>query len=124
MVKITKKNTISIKEIKIDLKPEIKNILEQIAEKCVSQIYNSSPKRTGELARNWVYEFENSDSMTVVIYNNGRHKTLSGLLEFGHKTRNNSSFVSGRPLIRQSFENCKKNYYDECGKIDFSKIVR
>lgn len=87
--------------LNIDLTKPIIRILEEIGEACAKDIEEKSPRRKitgGSYAKGWTYRQKGKD--TVYVYNDGREKSLTHLLELGHLNKNGDTFVQPQEHIR------------------------
>lgn len=72
-----------------DLQQEINVIAEELADKAVEELRSTSPKATGDYAKNWDKKEEKgaNDSKHFIIHNKKKY-FLTHLLEKGHAKRN------------------------------------
>ena len=96
------KTKVKVNEINISLDSSIKEILEKTGRDCRELIKSKAPKGTGEYAAGWTYEMS-KDNKTVTVFNNGKNKTLTHLLELGHRTKLGTG--KGRKKSRNHGEN-------------------
>lgn len=80
------KTKVTVHPLKIDLTGETENILKVAGHNCCELIKRGAPKGSGDYINGWTYTLEN-DNQTVVVYNDGDDKTLTHLLELGHRTK-------------------------------------
>lgn len=80
------KTKVTVNTIKIDIKGGVEEILEKTGKDCAELIKQKSPRITGDYADGWTYQMEKNND-TVAIYNDGPDKTLTHLLELGHRTK-------------------------------------
>lgn len=107
---------IETREIRIDLKPQIKEILEETGKKCAEKIRANSPiGRSGEYSRGWTYEI--NDDLSVTVKNTGKHKTLGHLLEYGHLSKAKKR-IPPQEHVRPAYNVCKIEYLEKLKKIE------
>lgn len=80
------KTEVKFKSIEIDITGEIEEITRKAGKDCVNLLKQRSPRVTGDYADGWTYEMENNNR-TARVFNDGPDKTLTHLLEFGHRTK-------------------------------------
>jgi hypothetical protein len=113
--------TAVVRELKINLDPEIKTALERVGDGCVEDLKASSPKNTGGYAEGWRWEFSGAKQITV--YNGGDHATLTHLLERGHAIKRRGGAIGhakGTPHIKPAFERTKGKFAKELETIKVS----
>lgn len=135
------KTKVKINPLKIDLSGEAKKILETAGHNCCELIKRGSPKGSGDYINGWTYTLENDDE-TVVVYNDGDDKTLTHLLELGHRTRLGKKYgkqkrskkrkkkrksirskkgrkatIAPQEHIRPAYNIVAKQYLEECKRI-------
>lgn len=107
--------SVEVNLLHIDLKPQIKKIRSKIATETAGKIADNSPiGYTGKYERGWTSV--DVDDENSVVYNNGKHKSLSHLLELGHRAKNGKT-VPPQEHIRPAYLQQKKKYLDELQKI-------
>lgn len=99
MALYVQKNTAATVKIQtldeVDFYKELNKILEEVVKKCAKEIKKRSPSGTGKYANGWTYSLT---SGTGTVFNNGKHKSLSHLLELGHRTKDGGT-VAPQPHI-------------------------
>lgn len=121
---------VKVNEINISLDNPIKEILEKTGRDCSELIRGKSPKGTGEYAAGWTYEMS-KDNKTVTVFNNGENKTLTHLLELGHRTKlgtgkgrkkaGGKSTVAPNEHIRPAYNIIKEQYMENSKNIKPNK---
>lgn len=108
---------VRIKELNIDITPQVTKILEQIGVAGVADVRAGSPKNKGTYANSWDSKLENED--TVVIFTDTsklKNTNMSTLLEKGHQSRN-GSWVPPQEHIRPMYNRMKRKYQEELKRI-------
>ncbi len=113
------KTKVTINSIEIDITDEIEKITEKAGKDCASLIKQKAPRATGDYANGWTYEMENNNE-TVRVFNDGENKTLTHLLELGHRTKlgkgkgkrkvGGKSTVAPQEHIRPAYNVIKREY--------------
>lgn len=135
------KTKVKVSPIDIAMQSEIKEILEKAGKDCVELIKQKSPSRSGDYRDGWTYKIEKS-GQTVAIYNDGKNKTLTHLLELGHQTKLNNIYKKGRSRvasktkrkgkaelppqehIRPAYNVIKEQYLEDLKNINIRKIFK
>jgi|GEM_PF-1496910 len=97
----------------------VKDKIKEACEFAVNRLQASSPKRTGGYATGWTYIIVEN---TGVVYNNGKHRSLTHLLELGHRSRNGGS-VAPQEHIRPVYLETKDLYLKSISDIDITEII-
>lgn len=97
----------------------VKEKIKEACEFAVNEIKQSAPQRTGTYAAGWTYIIVDK---TGVIYNSGKRKSLTHLLELGHRSRSGGS-VPPQEHIRPSYLKTKELYLKSLEEIDISRII-
>lgn len=108
------KGSAKVSMVKFNIKGEIADILVKTGEKAVTEIKSRAPVRAkgNEKYKNgWTSKLED-DGRTVTVYNDGDHKTLAHLLEFGHKSKSGKN-VPPQEHMRPSYNKVKEEYLEE-----------
>lgn len=110
---------IELKEISIKINGDVKEILEEVGTQCLNDIVSNSPVgKTGKYRDGWKMEW---DGDSVIIFNDGEHRSLSHLIEKGHPTRW-GKFAKGKPHILPSFLKAKALYEKKMAEMLKEKI--
>lgn len=127
------KTKVTINSIEIDITGEIEKITEKAGKDCSELIKSKAPKGTGEYAAGWTYEM-NKDNKTVTVFNNGKNKTLTHLLELGHRTKlgkgkgkrkvGGKSTVAPQEHIRPAYNVIKEQYLEDLKNINIRKALK
>lgn len=119
------KNNVDVRVnlMEINWAPMLKQTLTRIGKKCSEEIKSNAPRNTGIYADGWTYKLVETNRTSkngwiyeIVVYNKGKHASLSHLLELGHRSRAGNT-VPPQEHIRPVFNRIKKEYYDDLGQI-------
>lgn len=96
---------------------ETKELIQETAETCKSEIKKASPKRTGKYRKGWTVtqEWEDSDSLRMRVRNESAWQ-LTHLLENGHAKKNGGR-VRAYPHIKPAEESAVKRMIEGVKKI-------
>ena len=115
------KGFVTMKPIDVDLTPEIFSALVDVGEDVVAILTHTSPVRAGrsggKYAKGWEYKI-NMSEQSVTVFNSGKHKSLTHLLELGHLNRD-GSFWPGDAHILPAYEWGKAVYMYMLKEIKF-----
>lgn len=91
-----------------EITTKVKAAVESTSKETVSELKDTSPRRTGAYAKDWTTKkaYEDSRSKRKTVYNKD-HYQISHLLEYGHAKRGGGR-VEGRPHIKAAEERAKK----------------
>ncbi len=127
------KTKVTINSIEIDITGEIEKITEKAGKDCASLIKQKAPRATGDYANGWTYEIENNNE-TVRVFNDGENKTLTHLLELGHRTKlgkgkgkrkvGGKSTVAPQEHIRPAYNVIKEQYLEDLKNINIRKALK
>jgi hypothetical protein len=113
-------NAIEVVPLKIDLSKNIEEILEKTGKECCEEIKSRAPTRKkggGTTYRDgWTFKVDKKN-LEVEVFNNGKDKTLSHLLEFGHLSRKGKP-VAPQEHVRPSYNIEAKKYFEYLKKIE------
>lgn len=89
---------------------KVKKAVDVVAKNAVSELKNTSPKRTGAYAKDWAAKqaYEDSRTKRKTVYNK-KHYQLTHLLEFGHAKRNGGR-VPAKEHIKAVEEKAQKEF--------------
>ena len=101
-----------IDEYQNDLETEIIKDIIKAGKDAAKYVRDNSPKESGEYARGWRSTTEEtSDGISATVYNAGRHKSLTHLLEHGHEQfymgKDLGYRQPGKPHIEPAYERAK-----------------
>ncbi len=85
---------------------KVNNKASLIAEDCIRDLKENTPKDTGLTAESWTYEIKNEGKKTSIIFKNTNIQNginIALLIEFGHATPS-GTWVEGREYIDQSIQ--------------------
>ena len=90
----------NLREYSNEVVAESKKQVQQVGKETVNQLKATSPKRSGEYAKDWKVKkaFENANEIRVQVYN-AHHYQLTHLLVYGHAKKNGGR-VEAIPHIR------------------------
>lgn len=89
----------AVKEYTEEVERGIATVIEKDVQEAVTELKNTSPKRTGDYAKGWTAKKEVSEGhIKMTIYNKNKPQ-ITHLLEHGHAKRNGGR-VSGIPHIK------------------------
>lgn len=98
-----------LNEYSNDIQEAITNEAQIIAKQGVSDLKNTSPKRTGKYARGWRVKTEKGKGYIECIIHNATDYQLTHLLEKPHLKRN-GGFTTPKPHIKPVEEKVVKEY--------------
>ena len=111
--------SVEIKELNIDLSRDILLVLDDIGRGVAAELKETSPVRrarvSGKYAKGWDYDVNLRDE-SVTIYNKGKHRSLTHLLEHGHLTPA-GNMTRAIPHIMTAYGKYKPIYLEKLKKI-------
>lgn len=109
-------NKVTFRPMKINISDDVRKILPKIGEQGADEVRWEAPVGyTEEYAEGWTSEMEGQD--TVVIYNDGKHKSLSHLLELGHLSKS-GGWVPPQEHIRPAYKKTEEKFIEELKNIN------
>lgn len=105
---------IQVKELKINITPEIEKVLKKTGELGANEIKSRSPVRQGVYVQGWTSTMENR--ATVTVHNKGKRSSLTHLLENGHRTKS-GGYVGPQEHIRPGYNVTKTQYINMLKQI-------
>lgn len=109
---------LGMEKISISIDDEVNQSIEKYANMLVTMIKNRAPRKSGDYADGWTWEMRGNMG---VVFNNGPHKTLAHLLEYGHWNAERKRYNPPIPHILPSYEYVKELFYEDLKKINFNK---
>lgn len=107
---------VEIFNLEVDLQAEVRKVLPQIGEFTAKEIsWNAPVGYTEQYADGWT-ETLTDGGKSVTVYNSGRHKSLTHLLEKGHLDKS-GKWVPAQPHIRPAYNVAKKRYLEMLKEI-------
>lgn len=102
---------VEIFKIEVDLQAEVRKVFPQIGEYTEDEVRWKSPVGySEEYAKGWTHKITDS-GRSVTVYNNGKNKSLTHLLEKGHLSKN-GGWVPAQPHIKPAYLVAKKEYLE------------
>jgi hypothetical protein len=89
----------AVKDYTEEVERGIATVIEKDVQEAVTELKNTSPKRTGEYAKGWTAKKEVSEGKIKMIIYNKNKPQITHLLEHGHAKRAGGR-VSGIPHIK------------------------
>lgn len=111
--------------LEINLKSILSPVLMKAGKATEKAIKSSAPVRShgksaGAYAQGWTSQLTDNGE-TVTIYNDGKHKSLSHLLENGHRAKD-GSFVPPQEHIRPAYNQVKKQFMRDLKEATLQEI--
>lgn len=108
------KGSVTMKLLKVDIKPQIKALIKTTADNTAKDISDNSPKRNDVYESGWTPTILGDGE--AVVSNQGKEKYLTHLLELGHATKNGGA-VAPQEHIRPAYLKNKAIFLRELSKI-------
>ena len=99
-----------VKQYNQEARDAVAKALPKVGKETVTELQNTSPKKTGAYAKGWKYQMDprkkQKDNTQMVVYNKD-HYRLTHLLEKGH-VKQNGGRVEGKPHIEPAAEKAEQ----------------
>lgn len=103
------KDDVQITKLEIDLQAEVRKVFPQIGQFTENEIKWNSPVGYTEIYQEgWTHQITDG-GRSVTVFNHGKHKSLTHLLEKGHLSKS-GSWVAAQPHILPAYKTAKKEY--------------
>ena len=100
-------------QLMVDIKDQVLDNIKKAAQSTESDISDGSPRRNGVYEQGWTHDLIED---AAIVYNNGKEKSLSHLLENGHATKN-GGFVAPQEHIRPAYLKNKEIFLNNMKSI-------
>lgn len=108
----------ALAEYSSDVTQGVKDNCKQAAKDAVSELKQTSPKRTGEYGKGWKTKtnYESEDDIRISVYN-GKKPQITHLLENGHVSRNGTKRTFGTVKSYPHIAEAEQHVIDKLGNM-------